>query len=375
MKKNLVITIAMLILLLVCASCRAATEEDVEKADGYVSPTDVSPTDLEEEQGVAVVPYVREDGVGVYYGSGAGLGRLTVSAEYLDDVIVGDLSPAGLAFPELPEVPGFPVLVNPYPSGMGGPMYQITPEMLIDMENNLTRFLELLYGEWDTDQYPLQYNENTFHSYNRQEGKEEYYTHKNPWVEIDDIRISAYPSSLRVNPETSIQDIFSLLPDGDLRQNPLLAAALDYMGIDDYLVEYTVEYAMDGKISRYSYCISEKTADSSQSTLNREFRNIGVTFTPEGNYLSVSLGESNYPSVDTDLPVISLTQALDKVERFFPDLERQKIKVRVHYMAHIREEYLIPCWELYVPTAERAADGTPLYVQLWVPTVDTAALD
>ena len=47
----------------------------------------------------------------------------------------------------------------------------------------------------------------------------------------------------------------------------------------------------------------------------------------------------------------------------------------MHYMAHIREEYLIPCWELYVPTEDRAADGTPLYAVLWVPTVDTAALE
>ena len=372
MKKRVFTLLLLLLLAVLLCACGAVTEEDVEKTEGYVSPTDIEETETLHS---AEVPPREEDGVGVYYGTGAGLGRLTVSAEAVDDVIVGFLSPDGLVFPELPEDPGFPVLVNPYPSGMGGPMYDVTPDMLTDMEQRLTFFLELLYGEWDAEQYPFLYYEDTYSYYNRMEGKEYVYTHKRPLVERDGMRIFATPGSLGVNLETSVQDIASLLPDGDLRQSQLLAAALDYLGIDDYLVEYTAKYQMDGKISEYSYCISEKTGDSKQATLNREFHNIGVTLTYEGNHLSVGLGVKDYPSVDADLPAISLEQALDKIERFFPDLDRQAVKARVHYMAHIREEYLIPCWELYVPTDDQAADGTPLYAVLWVPTLDTAALE
>ncbi len=370
MKKSIFILLFLALVLALCA-CGTTVEEDVEKTEGYVSPTDIEAETLYS----AEVPPRREDGVGVYYGIGAGLGRLTVSAEEADDVIVGVLSPAGLAFPELPEVPDFPVLVNPYPSGMGGPMYDVTPEMLAGMESELTRYLELLYGERDAEQYPFQYFETTYSYYNRLEDREYNYTYKSPCVERDGIRFFANPVSLGVNLENQVLDIAKLLPDGDLRQSPLLAAALDYLDIDDYLVEDTAKYQMDGMISEHRYCISEKAAESRQATLNREFRNIGITLTYEGNHLSVGFGEKDYPSVDAQLPSITLEQALDKVERFIPDLDRQAVKARVHYMAHIREEYLIPCWELYVPTENRAADGTPLYAVLWVPTVDTAALD
>ena len=165
------------------------------------------------------------------------------------------------------------------------------------------------------------------------------------------------------------------------------------MGIDDPQVEYTVRYFLNDQandtpieytvmyfgsdqICDYEYYIYQKTDDTRQHTLNRDFNSVSIYVSGEDpNHFSVFFDKQERTAVDAELPAVTLEQALGEVERFIPDLDRSEVKARVRYMANIREEYLIPCWELYVPTADRAVDGTPIYLRLWVPTLDTAALE
>ncbi len=329
-----------------------------------------SPTDLEEAR-EQTTPST--DGIGVYARGGAGLARIT-SPDNME--LKGDLSPAGLIFPETPEDPDFPVLVNPYPVGQGGPLYEITPEMREETEKRVESFLELLYNE-----YPLE---------TVSVSKSDYATYF-VTCESEEWAFSAGPNGNNF----SILDteLAELLPDGDLRQNPILAVVLDYMGIDDPQVEYTVRYFLNDQandtpieytvmyfgsdqICDYEYYIYQKTDDTRQHTLNRDFNSVSIYVSGEDpNHFSVFFDKQERTAVDAELPAVTLEQALGEVERFIPDLDRSEVKARVRYMANIREEYLIPCWELYVPTANRAVDGTTIYLRLWVPTLDTAALE
>lgn len=359
MKKPLTV-LMMLLSVLALAACGAGPEE---YDDGGKTVGAVSPTDLEEEQeqdGALVLPR-QEDGVGVYYGSGGGLSRMTFLA---DDAAIGSLSPAGLVFPEYPEDPGLPVLKNPWPVSMGGPLYEISPELQKELEQELREYLTLLCGEYDPEQYPIYYEEYDFSEH----------LSRIPHVKLDEAVLSAAPGGLSLSLEGGGAELAARLAAGELSQEPLLAAALDYVGVDDPQLEHREEYYLNGQVHEYDYAVWQKTEDSREQTLNREFGSVFVSYLPDGEYLHLSFSRQEYAAVEAGLPAVSLSQALDKVERFFPELDRQQVRARVSYLAHIRDEYLIPCWELYLPTADRAADGTTLYIELWVPTVDTSAL-
>ena len=370
MKKTLITAIALLALLLICASCGAATEDDVEKTDGYVSPTDL---EEEQEPEQAVAPTTRINGVGVYTTRIAGLYQMS-PGEYYE--FIEHVSLAGLDFPEDPAT-DLPVFVNPYPSGEGGPIYNVTDQMLAAMEQELIAFLELLYGEYDAEAYPFHYEEITNDAYIlREENREETFVNKFVWVEKDGLRINTHTGGMNLYLESGRKDVVRLLPDGDLRQSPLLAAALDYMGIDDPQVEYSVEYnLLNGEPWEYCNYLWQKADDSLQDTMNRLLNDICVLYFTDSDSIFISFGKTDYPEINVELPAVSLDQAVEMAAEIIPDLERADIKVRLDYNTHIRERYLIPCWQLYVPSGSFGSDGVRLYTPLWVPKVDPAALD
>lgn len=369
MKKTIVFLTALTLALLL-AACGTEPEEDVEKTEGYVSPTNI-----EAEEAEPAAPPPRINGLGVYKTRVGGLSRMSPGEPY---EIISHIDPAGLVFPGAPAA-DIPVFVNPYPANEGGPMYDVTPELLADMEQRLVSFLELLYGEWDAEKYPFHYNETVNNSYDREENREATYTDIVPWVERDGLRVFAHPASLSVGMENGGEELLPLLPGGDLRQSPLLAAALDYMAIDDPQVEYCVRYnSLDGQPCEYEYFIYQKADDSRQEMLNRLLSPIYIFYfasAEDEDFLSVSFGAAPSPEVSAELPAVSLDQAIEMVQEIFPELEREDIKVRLGYQTRIREKYVLPCWELYVPSGCRSSDGVPLYTPLWVPMVDPAALE
>ena len=302
----------------------------------------------------------REDGVGVYRGSGGGLAS---NRPLADSVLTGSVALPDLAFAEYPEDPDLPVFNYPYPISNGGPNYDITEEMQEAMVQRLVSFMELLYGEYDAEKYPIFYEDADYDARSA----------KIPQVKLNDsVLLVSNPGNMFVRLEGSGQEIINLLPDGNLRQNQLLAAVLDFMGIDDWQTECRVNYDPDGQARDHECFIYPKTDAGGQELLNRLFGNIHIRY--DSDTVAIYFDKQDYQPVSADLPTITLSQALDKVERFLPDLGREQVKVRVGYSREIREDYLIPCWELYIPTEELAADGTPLYDYLLVPAVDTAAL-
>ncbi len=319
-----------------------------------------SPTDLEEGQ---EQQDPSAEGIGVYLGTGGGIARYR---PLTDDDLTGDVSPAGLIFEENPEA-WLPVFANPYPVGQGAAKYDVTNEMQQAMEQRLVSFMELLDGEYDPEKYPVFYEE-----------AEDYATRSAmiPHIRISkDVFISSNPRNMYVQMESGGEEIARLLPDGDLRQNPLLAAVLDYMGIDDPQVEYMVQYLLGS--GRYEeYTIYQKTDDCCMAARNRAFNAVRV-YCSNGfwEHAAIYFDKQDYLPVNYQMTIITRGQALDVLQKIIPDLDREAVKARVGYSREIREEYFIPCWELYVPTEYKAADGTVLYAFLLVPVLDPDSLE
>ena len=369
MKKRVFTLLLLLLLAVLLCACGAVTEEDVEKTEGYVSPTDIE-EGQEPEQAVAPPP--RINGVGVYKTRVGGLYCLSPGEPY---EIIDHIDPAGLVFPGDPTA-DIPVFVNPYPYNEGGPVYSVTDRMLTDMEQGLSRFLELLYGEYDAAAYPFHYEESVLTAYIREKNREETYIDKSVCVEKDGLRINSHAGGLNLSLERGRADVARLLPDGDLRQSPLLKAALDYMAIDDPQVECRVRYnSLNGQPVEYEYYIYQKADDSNQETLNRLLNDICVFYYTESDNIFISFGKVEYPEVSAELPAVSLDQAIEMVQEIFPSVELADIKVRLGYQTRIRGKYVLPCWELYVPSGCWSSDGIRLYTPLWVPMVDPTALD
>ena len=290
------------------------------------------------------------DSVGVYLGTGGGIARYR---PLTDSSLTGDISPAGLLFPEDRDV-ALPVYANPYPVTNGGVKYKITEEMQAEMGQRLFSFLELLLGDYDPQKYPISYEE---------AGDSEKDSAWLPRVRISrDVFLTANPRNMALRLERGGEETASLLPGGDLRQSPMLAAVLDYMGIDEPETEYAVQYQEDGEARLEEYTIYQKTDGSSQTITERTFNSVHVYHSPGSpENLAIYFDKQYYQPVNGEFTAVTLGQALSAVERSIPGLAREEVKARLSYSREIRED--------------RAADGTPLYAFLLVPAVDPAELE
>lgn len=351
MKRLFLIFLVLGLMLTLCA-CGAAGGE----SDGASAP------DAEEALEATEAP--PPDSVGFYLGTGGGIARYR---PLTDSELTGDISPAGLLFPEDRDV-ALPVYGNPYPVGQGAAKYDVTEEMQEAMEQRLFSFLELLLGDYDPQKYPISYEE-----------AQDYATHSAmiPHISIsEDVFISSNPRNMYVHMESGGEETARLLPDGDLRQSPMLAAVLDYMGIDEPETEYSVQYQEDGEVRYEEYTIYQKTDGSGQTITERAFNSVHVYHSPGSpDNLAIYFDKQYYQPISGEFTAVTLGQALGAVERTIPGLAREEVQARLSYSREIREEYFIPCWELYLPTEDRAADGTPLYAFLLVPAVDPAELE
>ena len=350
MKKVLMLSLLALVLCLTACGAPAAPEEG-----GNVSPA--VPDGLSSQEQAST------DGIGVYLGTGGGIARYR---PLTDSDLEGDVSPAGLLFAEDQEA-SLPVFVNPYPVTGGGAKFDVTAQMQDAMEQRLFSFMELLDGEYDAEKYPVFY-----------EVAEDYATRSAmiPHIRIsEDVYISSNPRNMTVQMQSGGEQIARLLPDGDLRQSPLLAAVLDYMGIDDPQVEYEAIFIWGS--GRYDeYIIYQKSEDCQTTALNRSFNAVHI-YCSNGYWVDAAIyfDKQDYSPLSSAPTVITREQALDVVQKIVPDLDREAVKARMGYSGEIKEEYFIPCWELYVPTENEAADGTPLYTFLLVPALDPEFLE
>ena len=287
-------------------------------------------------------------------------------------------SPEKVIFEEdLTSVSDMPVFINPYPTGQGGPEYDITTEMREIMKQNVATFLDLLYGDYDPKKYPFHHDE--------------YALEDPPYMEYRgaDVHLISWINCLTVSANGLGKDSLSQLFEGDLRQSPLLAAALDYLAIDDWQIECRVKYNnIDNQVSEYEYWIYQRSENSRQAALNREFCSLYIVYFPEASDATIYILERDYPQSDVQFNSISLDQALTAAAKQVPEIAQameaaeqesgtaylSNINGRAVYSYDAKKGYIVPCWELYIPADKKAADGTPLYFSVKVPMINTTSL-
>lgn len=258
---------------------------------------------------------------------------------------------------DLPET--FPVYINNYPTGQGGPLYEVTDTLKTTLSNNLSRYLGLLYDDVSLQNVEFSSDPDLAHRV--------YYERNATYV-------GSFPEGFSAS--SSSDGISGNASDAVLLNHPLVKAAISYLGLTDPVVTRTVEYKLDGTVSEWTYEITERTDDVFRHILNREFSCITVRWYP-GIEDQVSVHITDIASEGlveyADYPTLSYASVLTALASCYPDMDMTDVEAEIYYNAAIQPGYFIPCCRFYFKDGVKTSstgDAYPTYTVVDVLLID-----
>ena len=150
-----------------------------------------------------------------------------------------------------------------------------------------------------------------------------------------------------------------MIPDinGSLLEDEVIAAGLQYLGIEDPLIKENHSYAEDGSVSVYEYKITQRSDDISESMADNRFRFIEINKYASSDTTTISIKkiDPEEASVET---VVSYDDVLSYIKEKYPEAEEGQITTEVYYDATIEEGYFMPYYKVYIPqNSDTAPEG------------------
>ncbi|MGM9524411.1 MAG: hypothetical protein ACI3VU_08365 [Faecousia sp.] len=275
---------------------------------------------------------------------GGGNGQQEIAILHLEDT---DL----IALPE-DDAFTFPVYVDPYPTDQGGELYEVTDELFALQEKNLQQFLTCRYGEGE---YVCRKDFSVTHL---------------AMYEAEGISAMGRPYGISASAACNISPADANMET--LAQDPLIAAGIDYLGLENPTVVYsTVEYQLDGAPCTYRYRIAEKCEDTTEQRFCNSFVYIDAMLSVEG---TIVIQANSFDDLQSSQTVtLPDRDAIDTylTERYGADAPTSYV-TEVYYDKKISTGYFVPCYRIYLQEDTLTAQlGMPAYTTLELTSVES----
>lgn len=227
-----------------------------------------------------------------------------------------------------------PVYRDPCPVDHGEPEYEFTDEVKEIRRGNLTDFLDILYGNHEEREFDI-----------AEEGSRYL-------VSYQADRLEAWGREYGIHVYTKEYGVREDAENGNLLNNELILAALEYTGIRQPQVRRNQEYKGNGKAQGGSiYIITEQSEDLLESMRSVRFKSISVGLDTQGkkNRDTVRVViEKNEPEEMETCETVSYEQALQYVREKYADKNVSAIRAEACYERKAAKGYFVPCYKFYV---------------------------
>lgn len=225
----------------------------------------------------------------------------------------------------------FPVFVDPYPTGQGGPAYEITQAVLSRQEASLEEYLTLLYGKGD---YEFSQADDSLHR---------------TVYEDDDITVWAGANGLTVS--SASHPVGQSLTEDELYTDPLLCAALEYLEIEEPRILQSFAYGYDGQLLRCSYQIFAAETEPLADAFSRSFSSILVNVFIGVDDVIIKIPNITPTQTGETVRTVSEAELDSYLETQFPDFPPEEYRVEVSYDKNVRPGFYVPCYRVYLAEA------------------------
>ena len=226
----------------------------------------------------------------------------------------------------------YPVYVNRFASGHAGPMYEINDEYIEEITKNLQDFLFLLYGE------NVSASEFSTPSYAKEIVQ---YTR-------GDVEFSSNADRITVSFPKSEMD--AEITAESAKTNVFLAAAMEYLGIDEPILKTTLDYSLKNEPSWYSHIFSESTTDHSEYLWNTTFNYAEIWGSADLDRWHLSITKYDSPKIHSTPEIIPYSTAVAYIKTNFPDVDTSELTAEIYYARLTGTNCFIPCYRFYFPS-------------------------
>ncbi|GEM_PF-2588180 len=245
----------------------------------------------------------------------------------------------------------FPVYLNKYPTGQGGPQYVITDSLTDMMTTKLEQYLNILYGKKGSN-----YNIT----------KQEDVTYK---VIYDNGDMSAMSGVSDISILTSEYNIAQDAVNGNLVNNEIIKAGIEYLGIINPQVKKEVEYNVKDEPYSFQYIITESTDDMFMDILNSSFEYIKISCHTNSASALVKIVKTQELEKYGDYQITTFDQAVEYIKENYPNIESSTAQAEIIYSTVVRPEYFVPVYKFYVEDTS-IKDKAARYGIIQIPMVD-----
>lgn len=291
--------------------------------------------------------------------------EILVSSRYNDRISLKE-SPELLFVDESTDLPErVPVYSDPYPSDHGEPEYEFTEEVKEKRRGNLTDFLDILYGSHEDREYETSDDGSHY------------------LVSYQADRMEAWGREYGLHIYTKDYNVRGDAESGELFQNELIQAALDYTGIRQPQLRRVTQYKGGGKASGSVYIITEQSEAVLEGMQAGRFRyiSVGIDTQDKKNRDTVRIViEKNEPQETGTYETVAYQEALQYVQQKYAGKNVTEIRAEACYERKAAKGYFVPCYKFYVEYSENSdgkngeADGSDVTYILMVKGWDAQTL-
>lgn len=230
----------------------------------------------------------------------------------------------------------YPIYINQYGSGMGGPIFEVTDEVVDFMTGGLQDYLYILYGE------NVSADEITVPEYMSDRSRVEYSRGNISFLagpEVISVRFPYDELSGEVPHDVTIE---SLQCVGQIK------AAMEYLGIRNPQMKLTVMNNLKNEPYEYCYQIFEEANSKNEYLVNCAFACIRLIYMPGLDTVLLQMNKVETPEVCTYPTLVSMSSAEEYIRQKYPNAAVDKAKVEVFYSTTVVPGYYIPCYRFHV---------------------------
>jgi len=258
----------------------------------------------------------------------------------------------------------FPVFVNGFPFGQGGPLFHIDEGIIERSQKNIEGFLRIFYGRDDVSDLTTEHEHDGHIFYNR----------------FGDTAIMSGP--VHVSLQSSEHGLVDSIINGNLLENRLVQYALEYMGIKNPEVTTRITFdSVSGEPDIYEYTITEATDDFFEGVINTNFSSVRATHFGGSDSAHILMLKQDISSLRSNEPIVPFEIAMEYVMVTYGIEDRYRINATINYASDVEVGYFVPVYTFYIEiekagiTSDGSGVGGNMYNIVLIPMPQTFHLD
>lgn len=226
----------------------------------------------------------------------------------------------------------YPIYYNRFALTHAGPIFNVNDEYIENITKNLQDFLFILYGE------NVSASEFSTPSYAKEIVQ---YTR-------GDVEFSSNADRITVSFPKSEMD--AEITAESAKTNVFLAAAMEYLGIDEPMLKTTLDYNLKNEPSWYYHTFSESTTDHSEYLKNTTFNYAEIWGGVDLDSWHLSITKYDSPEIQSTPEIIPYSTAVAYIKTNFPTVDTSELTAEIYYARLTGTDRFTPCYRFYFPS-------------------------